>query len=1207
MRRQLLWKVLGYGLAAVLLCGGQILRAEVTGTVLGTVLDPSGAAVVNASVTLHNLDTGLVRRVKTGTNGSFEFLSVPVGENYSVQVEAAGFQTTAQTGIKLDVNQKYRADFNLRVWAFNQTVEVTANAAQVDTSNTQLGDVIGDKKMTTLPLNGRSYIDLLGLQAGVVPIASGAAVNDRAVSGNGNSGQMSVNGQRESSNSFLVNGGDVEESVNNGASIVPTLDSIQEFRLLTSSFNAEYGRFSGAIVNVVTKSGTNEIHGSAYEFLRNEKLDARGYLDPTRAELKRNQFGGTIGAPIVKNKLFFFGDYQGTREVAGTSTFTPVPSTLERGGDFSDLATTGFSLFSHQITDPNNPNNTISVPNVVRSGSSATNFAPVLSTRLGYPVRAGEPYYFQATDSNPNNNYQPYGVPCTDHTQCVFPGANGPFIPQSAWSPVAIKTLNFIPTPIGNKQGQPFFSSAAEKANLRDEKFGIKVDMNPGHFGNLSFYYYFDDASFMNPYPAFTSNVPGFSATTPSRAQQFGVGYIAIVNPTTVNELHLNYTRFAFLKNKPVGGLGKITDFGYVQGTPSNLGVIPSNPKYEGVAPIGLNNTGASFGLPDGTTGQYNNTYQISDNFSKVTGKHSLKFGGDVRYIQVNERNTYTSNGWFTFSGGETGNDFADYLLGAPDFFNQTSLQLLDSRTKYYALYGQDTYKATSDLTINYGLRWDVSQPFYDTKNRIQTFSPGRQSKIYPDAPEGFVFPGDPGVPRTLAPTQYNRFAPRLGMAYSPSVSRGLLGKVFGGPGKTSIRVGGGLYYTAVEDLTLFNEVGDPPFGLFYVSPVPVYLEQPYQSRTGADPGQRFPFAIPAPGATGIWGKYLPISTAPTFRLDNKLPYAEHFNLTIQREIARTAVLTVGYVGSRGRHLLSTIESNPGNAGLCKQIATLMPSGQGCGPFGEDTIYQVPNGPTFNGTRPYSVTSGRGLANGQLDFQSNTWEATVANSTYDSLQASVEKNVGNFRLLGAYTWSKSFDNSSGFYDQINPFSPNNTRALSTFDLTHNFVVSYSYDFPFAKSASGVRGRLLSGWTISGITRFTTGFPITLMENDDASLCGCGGADVPNYNGQAIHFFDPRKTGQYFDTAPFSAESLGVPGNSSRRFFHGPGTNNWDLALHKCTHITEKAALEFRAEFFNVFNHAQFTSLSGNVNAGNFGQVTGVRAPRIGQLALKFSF
>ncbi len=687
-----------------------------------------------------------------------------------------------------------------------------------------------------------------------------------------------------------------------------------------------------------------------------------------------------------------------------------------------------------------------------------------------------------------------------------------------------------------------------------------------------------------------------------------GVSHTTVINSTTVNELHLNYTRFAFLKNKPVGGLGPITDFGYVEG---GLGINPVNPDTEGVAPITFGLLGMSFGLPDGTTGQYNNTYQITDNFSKVLGKHTLKFGGDIRYIQVNERNTYTSNGWFEFDGGETGNDFADYLLGAPDLFNQTSHQLLDSRTKYFALYAQDAYKVRSDLTINYGLRWDVSQPFYDTQNRIQTFVPGVQSKIYPDSPTGFVFPGDPGIPSTLAPTQYNRFAPRLGIAYSPSATEGIAGKIFGGPGKTSIRIGGGLYYTAIQDQSLFVEVGDAPFGLFYVSPVPVYLEEPYKNRTTppSPVGNRFPFTIPPAGATGIWPIYLPVSGSPTYKPTNKLPYAEHFNFTIQRELGKSSVLSVGYVASWGRHLFSQIEANPGIASKCLAVAPpLIAPGGECGPFGEDQIYNLTNGTAVNGTRPYSVTSGRELANGQLDFSSNSWEATVANSNYNSLQTSLEKKVGDFRFLAAYTWSKSLDNSSGFSDPINPYNPNNSRALSQFDITHNFVFSYGYELPFFRNAHGFKGKALGGWSISGITRLATGFPITLSESDDASLCGCNGADVPNYNGQSIHFFDPRGPGnQLFDTSPFSPETIGVLGTSNRRFFHGPGFNNWDMAVRKNTMIGEKMALEFRAEFFNIFNHAQFENPDGDVVGSNFGQVTSARDPRIGQLALKFSF
>jgi hypothetical protein len=1209
MNRHLPWRIFGCGLLVCLLLP-VLLNAEVTASISGVVTDPSGAIVPNAVVILRSGDTGLERKIQANAQGTYEFLAVPIGENYSVRVEAPGFRAAVQTGIKLEVNQKYRADFKLTVGAVTATVEVTGAITQVDTSSTQLGDVIGSKKITTLPLNGRSYLDLLGLQAGVVPTKSDAALTDRPVDGNGASGQLSVNGQRESANSFLVNGGDVEESVYNGASIVPTLDSIEEFRLLTNTFNAEYGRFSGAIVNVVTKSGSNEIHASAYEFLRNEKLDARGFFDPTKGDFKRNQFGGTLGFPIVKNKVFFFGDYQGTREIRGVSQSLIVPSVLEKTGDFSDLADTGFATFNTQIPDPNNPDNTIIVPTTVRGDNSAENFANTLTQRLGYTVSPGEPYYFLPTDIKDPNTLQPYGVACTDNTQCVFPGANGPVIPQSAWSPVTVATLKFLPDPNG---GGNTFSTTAEKLNLRDEKFGLRVDFNSGRFGTWSGYYHFDDTNYLNPFcDCFSKTAPGFSTVTLSRAQQVQLSNTALLNPNTVNEVRLNYTRIGLLRNKPVGGLGKIEDFGYIRGDAAHpLGVFPTNSKYEGVAPISFGQMNSYFGLPDGTTGQYNNTYQITDNFSKIIGKHTLKFGGDIRYIQVNERNTYTSNGWFDFSGGETGNDFADYLLGAPDTFNQTSPQLLDSRTKYYGLYGQDTFRATSDLTINYGLRWDVSQPFYDTKNRIQTFVPGVQSQVYPDAPTGLVFPKDPGIPRTLAPTQYTRFAPRLGIAYSPGATEGTFAKLTGGPGKTSIRVGSGIYYTAIEDVTLFNEVGDAPFGLFWVSPSPVYIEEPYKRRVGQQDsaGNRFPFTIPPAGATGIWSKYLPLAYTPGYNLHNKLPYSIQFNLVVERELPKNFLFSLGYVGSRGRHLLSTVESNPGNPAACLAVPD-------CGPFGEDTIYDLGGGNFAFGTRPYSVTSGRELDRttgiGSLDFANNAWQATVGNSDYNSLQVQLQKNVGAFRILGAYTFSKSIDNSSGFFDAINPYNADLSRALSTFDLAHNFVVSYSYDLPFAKSDHGVKGKLLGGWTISGITRFTTGFPITLSESDDQSLCGCEGADVPKYNGTPIHFMDPRQidpvTGGhfFFDPAPFSSSDLGTIGNVKRRFFHGPGINNWDLAFHKNTRITERVTLEFRGELFNAFNHAQFENPDGDV-AGSMGQVTSAREPRIGQLALKLSF
>ena len=1191
MRMQTRLQILAL-LAAASLGLASTLRADVTGTILGTVVDQSGAAVPDATVTLRNSSTGLTRTATTTTDGSYEFLAVPVGENYVVEVDAKGFRKAAQTGLKLLVNQRYHADFTLVVGAATQAVEVSAQAAQVETTSTQLGDVIEDKKMSNLPLNGRSYLDLMGLQAGVVPISSDQASNggtttDRPVSGTLQAGNVSVNGQREAANAFLVNGGDVEEGRNNGASVIPTLDSIAEFRLLTNSFDAEYGRFSGAVVNAITKSGTNEFHGDGFEFLRNTVLDTRGFFDPDRGVFQRNQFGGTLGGPILKNRLFFFIDYQGTRQRQGISSGNvPVPSVLEKTGNFSDLATTGFTPINGTVSGNNNP----------ADGTIAT----VLGQRLGYPVAAGKKYWFSGSVSS---------------AQCVFPGANGAVIPQAAWNPVALATLQFFPNPTGNSGGTPIFSSAAQEQKVQDDKFGVHIDLNNQRTGLWSFYYYFDDATVENPYPAFTSNVPGFPAVTPSRAQQFTMSNTHTFSPTAVNEARFNYTRSALINNVPVGGLGQITNFGYVQG---GLGIIPSSPLFEGVAPIGLNNTGTSFGLPDGTTGQFNNTFQVADNFSKISGRHTVKFGGELRYLQINERNTYAQNGYFTFPGSETGNDFADYLIGAVPGGNfiQSSKQFLDSRTKYFGLYGQDTFKVRPNLTVNYGLRWEASMPWYDSQNKIQVFVAGEQSHVYPDAPRGWVFPGDPGIPPTLAPTDWNNFGPRAGIAYSPSASDGFWGKVFGGPGRTSIRAAAGIYYTSIEDLTLFVEVGDAPFGLFYVSPDPVYLQEPYKSYTSAGgPGQRFPFTIPPAGAAGIWPQYLPISGSPTFQHSNVLPYAEHFNFTIQRQISNSMVLTLGYVGTKGVHLIAQQSWNPGLAPLClslSQPSEVAPGSSTCGPFGEDSAYTNAAGQAVVGTRPYSVTSGVGLSMGLPDFGNNTYESTMAQSNYNALQVSFEKRAGALRLLGAYTYSKALDNSSGFNDQINPFYPGISKSLSSFDLTHNFVVSYSYDLPLARLSSASSGfvhGLLSGWMINGITRFTTGLPITLSTNDDNSLCGCSGLDRPNYNDQPITIFNPRNTADhtYFDTAPFSLETVGVAGNANRRFFHGPGLNNWDFSLQKNTQIKERMSLQIRFEFFNIFNHAQFTNPTGTINSSTFGLVTGARDGRIGQAAVKFTF
>jgi len=1182
--------------------------SDITGIVTGVVKDQSDSAVASAAVVLRNPDTGLSRTVKSDSNGVYEFLSVPIGENYSVEVEAAGFQKSQVVKIRLLVNQRFRADVQLTVGAVTQEVSVNAAEAQVETISTQLGDVIQDRKIQALPLNGRSYIDLMGLQAGVVPITSSVAFTDRPVSGNLGAGGLAVNGNRETANSFLVNGGSVEESKNNGASIIPSLDSIQEFRVLTNSFDAEYGRFSGAIVNVVTKTGTNSLHGSAYEFLRNEKLDARNFFDlnktdpatgnqipnSARGVFKRNQYGFTFGGPILRNRLFFFSDYQGTKEVRGLSNGTlTVPGQGERLGDFSSIASEGLPSLAGVVRGDNLPGN--------------HTFDEVLSARLGYTVTSGEAYW------KPGCNTRADALAGI----CAFPNQ---VIPQSAWSPVSLATVKFIPGASGFRSGTPFFSTSSEKRRVNDDKSGHRVNLTTKSTGDWAVYYHYDTASLLNPYAG--GNLPGFSGNVPTRAQQVNLSNTKAFGASMVNELRLNYTRLFINQTEPAPGVGvgKLSSFGFKT---DGLGLISSVPSLEGLPTLNISGSyGFSFGAVANQIKQINNNYSLMESFAKVAGSHSLKFGGEFRKIQVNEYNASAPNGSFGFDGTETGNAFADFLLGAPSAFQQQSYSTFFTRTNYGAMFAQDSFRFRPNFTLNVGVRWEVSQPFSETQNRLNVINYGVQSTKYPGAPTGWVFPGDPGVPNTVSPTQWNLFSPRVGIAYSPNAESGWSKFLFGGRGKSSIRAAFGLYHTAMEDMPAFYTIGDAPFGLYYQSPTNVYLEEPYKDRRrGNDPGQRFPYSDPLPGQPVNWYTYQPIGGSPGTRLDNVLPYVMHMNFNIQREFPGSIVATVGYVGTRGRHLLAKVESNPGNAGRCLEIARILTaqgrSGEACGPGGENLIYdlngdgKLTRGIDAFGTRPYSITSGNFAEAGTLDFTSNSYNTTWGNSNYDALQISAEKRLGAFRVLGAYTWSKSIDNSSNWNDEgINPFNHRISRSLSAFDLTHNFVTSYTYELPFQRIAPRQWGRaFLGGWELSGITRFTTGLPITLTASGDRSLVGTGGIDRPNYNGAAIQILDPRDTSShlFFDKSPFSQEVLGVAGNANRRFFHGPGLANWDASLVKRNKIRERFSSELRIEFFNIFNHAQFTNPVGNFTSGTFARVTSARDPRIGQVALKVHF
>jgi Carboxypeptidase regulatory-like domain len=1181
-------RFVAFGLMCLLLLAGlgRVAGGATTAGISGVVTDQTGAAVVGATVEARAVDTGISEKQQTNSDGFYSFLNLAPG-TYVIEVQMAGFVTFRETGVLIDVNSAKILNVKLSVGQVSEKVEVSSDVVQLDTASTQGGEVISGDTMTAVPLVTRSYTDLLSLQPGVASVSSGLAGGQGGqfsatgftftkVSGDSNAGDVSVNGQRESANGFMLNGASVQEPAFSTAAIIPNLDSIAEFRIITNNFDAEYGTYAGGQINVITKSGSNGYHGSAFEFLRNQDFDAKNFFSATRDEHKQNEFGGTIGGPIKRDKLFFFGDYQGNRVILGQSGSTgqvAVPSAAERNGDFSSIA--------GQLTG------------VVQGDA----WANELSTRAGYAVTNGEPYYTAG---------------CTSTAQCVFPNAQ---IPQTLWTAPSKNLMQYVLPVTQVVGGNSIFTADAssEPSRLRDDKTGGRIDYNSNLLGLISTYYFFDQ--YLQSVPNIA--LPGFGSNFTGRSQVVNIGDSKTFGNGAVNELRFGYTRLHYLIHAPTGGEGVTPGtLGFAFG-PDTLGISPSQPAYAHVPNIHFNDF--SFGASGGPLGVTENTYQALDNYRKILGTHTLSIGANYRFTQMVEYNL-GSNGDFTFNGNETGDDFADFLIGAPANYSQGQGYPSYGLTRYFGAYGQDSWRFRSNITFNYGLRWDISRPWSEEHNEIQTLIPGVQSLVYPGSPTGWLFPGDPGVPTTLAPTRYHNFAPRAGMAYSPNFDDGFLRKLTGGTGKTSIRAGWGLFYTTFEGATNFNEIGDAPFGAFYQSPVPPEFVTPFVDRsTGFVEGQRFPVAPPPfnaspsnPDTSINWANFLPIGTSPAFWHKNDLPYTEQYQLTIERQIGSSTLLSIGYIGAQGHRLLSSLEANAGNPATCLSVSTIAqvaPGSATCGPGGENGTYTTAAGTVINGTRgPFGN-----------NFGSEGLFITEGKSAYNSLQVSLRQRFKTLSFLAGYTYSKSLDNSSGYGEQINYQDPN-ARSLSSFDMRHNFVISYDYELPINR-LPGPR-RLVQGWRISGITRFATGIPVTLTETDDNSLTGTGGAgaislpiDTPNYTPGSLNISDPRK-GAYFNTALFTPEALGQLGNASRRFFSGPGLNNWDMALLKDTAIREQMRLEFRCELFNAFNHAQFQSPDGNIAdlptaannfTGTFGQSLAANPPRIMQLSLKLLF
>lgn len=1188
---------------------GGVARASTNGSISGLVTDPSGAVVPGAQITALETQTGIREVTKTDSKGYYSFPVLPIGA-YEVEVRVDRFKTFRQINIVIDANSAVKVDATLQVGSATEEVDVRADAVQVETQSTQMGEVISSQRITEVPLNGRAYTDLLSLQPGVVPAAYAGQANGlsgRAPSGGLNAGNQSVDGQRETSNGFMVNGANVEEGRNNGASVVPNLDSISEFRIITNNFDAEYGNFSGGQINVATKSGTNAIHGTGFEFLRNTALNTRNYFNPApnpKGAFNQNQFGGTVGAPIKKDKAFFFVDYQGTRQTVGQTINTSVPTAVDQTGDITDL-----------------------VGKLTGSVAGAA-MAQKLSSAFGTTVTVGEPYY-----SGPN---------CTN---CVFSNpqilTNSTILSQLSAPSAKILSGGYIP----KGDGQGHLNTSAYSATLNDDKGGIRVDGNT-RFGLLSAYYFMDNYSSDSPYPSGGATVPGFDALNIGRAQLANLGDTKSFGASSFNEFHLSYARDAIQDGQPHGGSGpSLQSLGFT--TPNctssssascqyNGGISEVSSSLQGVPNISFNSY--TIGIPGNTVHQYNNTFHVSDAFSRILGTHNLKFGVDFHYSQIDQRNYYGEDGSFAFYGGETGSDFVDFLIGAPSSFVQASAQLLDSRSKYLGMFAQDSWRVKPNLTFNYGLRYEISPPWYDTQNKTETIIPGEQSVVFPGAPEGWVVPGDPGVPRGLAPTKYTAFSPRVGLAYSPTA-------------KTSIRAGFGMYYTSVEDLSQFMESGDAPYGIYWGSPAPPFFAAPYMSRangsietlSGTNP---FPFQYPPPNVSASnpdttfpWASVEPISYGFSFSPKNRMPYSEHFELSIQRQISSMTVLSASYVGNEGHRLITSVEANPGSAALCAFLSgsNLAPGANACGPWGENNQYQLAPGvtPPSNINVFYAPGSSNTLAGTRTVlnptyFGTNPYMQETANSNYHSLQASLKHNSNRGEILASYTLAKCIDNSSGLADSTDPFNPKSSRGLCLFNVHQNFVASYNLNFQLEKllhADQGIAKYFAAGWSLSGITSFVTGLPVNLVEDDDNSEYGTFSVfvDKPQlagagkiFPGGGVTSKNPRQGLPYFNNCIasiggckanpyFDYEPIGKVGNANRRSFSGPGLDNWNMALLKNTKFRGSTSLQLRFEAFNAWNHAQFQVPWGNIYSSNFGMVTGAADPRLMQVAAKFLF
>jgi hypothetical protein len=1173
---------------------------DANGRIFGTIYDQQGAVIAATQVTVTNTATQIVRNAVTDSQGYFQVLALPIG-SYKVKAEHTGFRTVISAEQKLLINQALRIDIKMEVGASSESVDVGAEAAPVETVNPTLGQSITGRTLTNMPLNGRDALDLALLQPGVTES------NDD----NGGAGNYSIAGGRTDSVTFLLDGGLNNDLLDNSNLLDPNPDSIAEFRLLTSNYTAEYGRNGGGIISEVIKSGSNQIHGSAFDFFRNRVLDANDFfnipLGIPRLDLKRNQFGGTLGGPIRKDKIFFFLAYQGQKQIqAVPDVDIPVYTPQELQGNFSQVI----------------PEDGVTC--TTAGGCPDPNVAAFLENN---------PYF-----ASPNGNAVQAIIDPTKIDPVTQNYINAGLVATSATNQTVCN---------GNGICTGLLSTSLEQTNNADE-LTTKFDFNLSAKDKVSATIGANRTLFLNPFPYAT--VPGFPSRTTADYYFTNIGYTRIFSPTLLNEFHFVTHRSNFLQDSVTKQLPTGPSLGV--GITPDLATGPTNIFFD---------TGYQFGPSEnGPTRFVENTFSWTDAVSWTQGKHNWKFGAGFSPYQENLLYDYYTNGEFDFDSldgsNASGNPYADFLLGAPSAYFQGPLAASNIRSKSTYVFGQDELHVRKNVVLTIGLRYEYNTPKRDTQGRSFSVIPGLQSQRFPNAPLGLVFPGDPGAPTGVNFPDKKNFAPRFGFAWDPT-----------GSGKTSIRGGFGVFYDILkgEDNLQFN--GEVPFyaepGLFFSSVGPSqsgpvgYLEQPYQSVQAVNP-----FPSTPPTANVSFAQFLPINNSgAVFIVDPHLrtPYVYQYNLSLQRNLFADTVLETNYVGSSGRGLTSLRDFNPMVLGTtnraldssCFQCFGQLPEFQNVSDANynalEASLTRQPKS-SILGTAYFTLayTYGHNLDNASGFAQRNS---QVPAYSPDLFYASGDSDVRQ-RISFSGGWDLPFD-------RMWAAGPKRlTKGWSLYPIV-TWRTGFPFDIPAGlgdttdpanPGTSGAGDPVLShAAVVAPIRTFDPRQQRTIFENTYNSVA-ISGTNPVQYECQITtqpvtgHFiFDPNsfsnvplENNAYYDTQVINnvptlvpnacfpqLDPVNNPGDRTyglaRNVLRGPHLTNLDVALAKTTAITERVSLEFRVEYFNALNHPEFaqpTVLDGatNINGATFGQITTTgsfrgAAPRIGQLAMRLTF